>query len=755
MFTTPIFASGADDVDIGDNIANSLMLDSSLTQYLSKTFIGGTSPADTSSLQKTYDIKCKRGKLATIQSLLSVYGNVDNYWVIYFDATDRLVVYSILSTKARCHMTSTAVFRDPTAWLDICVGVDATLASNRVTIEVNGIDITASFTVTTALALNNISLSYLCPTAGTYVAGIGFRSPNLYYYDGYLASVIIVDGQKLPATNFGRISADTGQWVPKNYTGTYGTNGFRLDFSDSANLGSDSSGNGNNWTLNGGITSANQYTDTPTNNYCVLNPLVYVTNLAYSQGNLKVVSSTGTGTRCTLGSVSVSTGKWYWENTLLNAGCSFGVASAVVNTLAGLGFDAYGWAYSWNIGQKYNNNVLADYGAAFTLGDVIGVALDMDAGTLSFYKNGVSQGVAFSGLTGDLFPAVSDASGAVSASMTSNFGQRPFTYAPPAGFKSLCTANLPTPAIIKPSQHFQTLLDTGANIKTNLAALFSNYFNWIKDRANTNNHQLVDTVRGAAAVLQSNTTAVETTYTAPAGSSVGWAWNIDSVAVANNAGTISSQVSANVLAGQSVVTYTGTGANATVGHGLSKAPELVIVKSREALRNWTVFHASVGATKWLELNGTGAEQTGAAIWNNTVPTSSVFSVGTSQNVNFAEDYLALCFHSVEGYSKVGKYTGNGLADGTFVDCGFKPAFILVKRTDAASSWWITDSARNPSNVASLNLYPESSAVEGAAGCPFDLLAAGFKARSATYNVSAAKYIFIAFAEVPAKYSLAR
>jgi len=241
---------------------------------------------------------------------------------------------------------------------------------------------------------------------------------------------------------------------------------------------------------------------------------------------------------------------------------------------------------------------------------------------------------------------------------TANFGQRPFAYTPPTGFKALCQANLPEVpvAIRNPKNQFNVKTDTGANIRTASEALFPyNFLEWIKDRANANNHQLIDTVRGNTAILQSNTTSAETTYTIPTGNSVGWVWKAGGAPVTNNAGSITSQVSANVDAGFSIVTYTGTGANATVGHGLGKAPKLVIIKCRNAAgNNWIVGHSNL--TSWayaLNLDLTGAQVSSPTQFNSTAPTSSVISVGASNYTNGnGYQYVAYCFAEIEGYSKI-------------------------------------------------------------------------------------------------------
>jgi hypothetical protein len=298
--------------------------------------------------------------------------------------------------------------------------------------------------------------------------------------------------------------------------------------------------------------------DTPTNNFAVLNPL-RVNTATLSNANL--TASLGNAATKVLSSFGMTTGKWYWEyvySSLAGDG-SCGIATESSPTNTHIGLDTQSWGYVAGVGNKVTNSTSTAYGTAYGTSVIIGVCFDADLGTLEFRRADVSQGIAFTGLTnGPYFPAFGDNAAGASSTLDANFGQRPFAYTPPTGFKSLCTANLPTPAIADPSKHFDVVLATGANIKTTAEAVFpGNFLEGIKDRGNSNNHQLIDTVRGTNAVLQSNTTAAETTYVAPSGSSVGWVWKAGGAQVSNTAGSITSQVSANVDAGFSIVTWMG------------------------------------------------------------------------------------------------------------------------------------------------------------------------------------------------------
>jgi hypothetical protein len=308
---------------------------------------------------------------------------------------------------------------------------------------------------------------------------------------------------------------------------------------------------------------------------------------------------------------------------------------------------------------------------------------------------------------------------------------------------------------------------------------------WAKSRSAATDHALYDSVRGVQKQIESNSTGAETTETTgltafgstgftvgalaqmntSAATYVAWQWKAGTTSASNTNGSITSTVSVGATQGFSVVTYTGNGtAGATVGHGLGVAPNMIILKPRLASAddNWKVYHSSIGPTGALFLNVTSGTSTSNVYWNNTAPTSSVFTVSSSASVNYTNQstitYVAYCFAAVAGYSAFGSYTGNGATDGPFVYTGFRPRFILVKSSSGAFDWHITDTSRSTYNQADTVLFPNSSAAESSGGgYYYDLLSNGFKCRnlgSAT-NGSGAIYIFAAFAESPFRNALAR
>ena len=328
--------------------------------------------------------------------------------------------------------------------------------------------------------------------------------------------------------------------------------------------------------------------------------------------------------------------------------------------------------------------------------------------------------------------------------------------------------------INKGSSYFDTKLYTGNGSSQSITGLnFAPDFVWYKSRSNAYNHGLFDVVRGTTKFLSSNQTQEEITVSGvtafnsngftvgtDAGGNgngatfVAWNWLANGAGVSNTSGTITSTVSANTTAGFSIVTYTGNGTSgATVGHGLGVAPSMIILKSRSnGGAQWAVYHQSLGNTKALQLDATNAAGTSAAYWNNTSPTSTVFSLGngTDPNQNTGT-YVAYCFAEVKGYSKFGSYTGNGNADGTFVYTGFKPAFVMRKRTDTTADWRMDDSKRDGYNVIPFTLFPNLVNEETTnSGYNVDLLSNGFKSRatSVNQNASGGTYIYMAFAQNP-------
>jgi hypothetical protein len=334
------------------------------------------------------------------------------------------------------------------------------------------------------------------------------------------------------------------------------------------------------------------------------------------------------------------------------------------------------------------------------------------------------------------------------------------------------------PTITKPNLYFDVVTYTGTGATQTISGLnFQPDFVWIKSRSAATDNKLTDAVRGVTKGLVSNSTAAETTdtngvtaftssgftlgsdsvYNNSGATYVAWCWKANGSGSSNTAGSITSTVSANTTAGFSVVTYTGTGANATVGHGLGVAPAMVIYKNRTSASSWIVYHTSISPTNLLVLSNGDAQQSGTAMFNSTAATSSVLSIGSSSDINgSAATYVAYCFAPIAGYSAFGSYTGNGSTDGPFVFTGMRPAYLMIKRSSAAEGWYIFDVARGTYNVIGPYLQANLSSTESS-GSIVDFLSNGFKIREtgSGTNTSASTYIYMALASNPFKYSLAR
>jgi hypothetical protein len=687
-----------------------------------------------------------------------------------------------------------AVYRDASAWYHFVVVFDSTNATStdRIKMYVNGTSLTCEAGQYIAPGLN---------TTAFVNTAIGHRIGNDQnlgiYLNGYMTEINFIDGQALTPSSFGMTDPITGVWEPLKYSGTYGTNGFYLNFKDATStttLGLDYSGNSNTWTTNNFSVTAgvgnDSLTDVPTpwivynttgdvggvvrGNYCTWNPLRPNAAMSYANGNLDATSNGGSG-RSGYGTFGMSSGKWYFETT--GGDNSVGVATINESVYAN-----YAAAGSYNI-----NGTTISGKASYITTDVISVAYDANANTIEFFKNGSSQGsTSFSAGAGQ--DVVAQFNGTFSATRTcvANFGQRPFAYTPPSGFLSLCTTNLPASTVLKGSEYMNAVLYTGnGGTQTVTGVGFQPDFTWIKSRSGADNHNLFNAVVGLPNRLFSNLTNAENTtagtltsfnsdgfsvgsisdVNANAVTFVGWNWKANGAGVSNTAGTITSTVSANTISGFSIITYTGNGIDgATVGHGLGVAPSMIIIKNRtdSASAFWCVYHRSAfvsGADpNVLYLNSTQAQTDDTNVWGSSPDfNSTTFKLGDYNGSNGSGDSLvAYCWAPIAGFSAFGSYTGNGSTDGPFVYLGFRPRFILIKRSSDIDDWFMYDTARSPYNPMNFVLSPNSSAADTATTNPDDL-SNGFKLRSTSggTNASGSTYIYACFAENPFKNALAR
>jgi hypothetical protein len=737
----------------GDNdtyrIERSLRFNSADSAYLNRT-------PNSASNQKTYTFNfwVKRSSFgSSIQVFSALFATTSlRYAYIGFEADDTLSFFSGIystgaSTTTSYNYRTTQVFRDPSAWYMITASVDTTnaTASDRVKIYINGSRVT-SFSTSTQPSLNQDgyfnSVQY---------HGIGTFNGSSGMFPGYLAEINFVDGQALTPSSFGETDSITGRWKAKAYSGTYGTNGFYLKFSDNSALttttnvgiGKDFSGNGNYWATNGiSITPGagnDSLVDSPTNygtdtgvggevrgNYCTWNPIVSGDTAA--NGNLDVTNDTARGNQ------ELMKYNAYWEVTSTGGTCLAGIISTSATSTVTVG-------------------------SAKTFG------FKLSQGGVFEYAN-VTDGSSFTSQATATIPPIVYAStgGGITASL--NAGQRPFVATAPSGFKALCTTNLQTPSIKNPSTAMDVVTYTGTGASNSISSLnFSPDLVWIKNRGTTTNHAIYDTTRGSQIQLSSNTTGDEITSSTGITSFDANGFTVGTSTLVNTSGTqyVAWLWDKSAVSGFDIVAYTGNGSNRNISHNLGVAPKMIIVKARTttgADQGWPVWHTSISNTTYLTLSTTSATATGTDYWNSTSPTSSVFSVGTNAAVNLNNDtYIAYCFSEIESYSKFGSYTGNGSSDGPFVWCGFRPKWVMIKLANSIDSWVIHDTNRNPNNPMNLHLYPNSPIPEYTAGSTFylDFVSNGLKIRSndVMFNGLNNTYIFAAFAEAPFKYARAR
>tara|TARA_R100000149_G_C5875361_1_gene139155 strand:+ start:39 stop:2516 length:2478 start_codon:yes stop_codon:yes gene_type:complete len=715
------------------------------------------------------------------------------------------------------HVQPSRLLRDLNAWYHLVLSIDTTqsTASDRVKFYING-DLLTDFGTTSYPAQNDsLYLNDACrQTWGVEDGGI----------DIYFADIHFIDGYQYDASYFGYTESQTGIWRPKKYEGTYQDNAYHLDFSDPTSLdtlGIDKSPLGNDYAAEGFQISAgynqDSLLDTPTKEYATLNPIHHnARNTTFSNGNLYASIPAATSAGQAHGNVSLTSGKWYYEVLYNQAGGNgdylyVGLSSPDADS--GIRFYR---AVRGSDGEQYPNTGSTE--VRFTTNDIINVAVDLDAGKWYIGRNGTywysgdpvaGTGFVHSDLisnnsattTDGLIPFFYNATSGAGQQFSVNFGQRPFSYTPPSGFKEINLSNLPlnVPSIIRPQKHFDPLLYTGTGSSNIVEGLeFSPDMIWVKGRdTNGTEHAIIDSVRGGNNSLVPNSDDVESTHGGrsmtfyPGGvrwnsdsnicnangeNYVMWCWkaggssstyNIDGTgygtasAAGLDGGSINpTGASVNTESGFGIYTYTGTGSNATIAHGLGRKPAWIIIKNRNATsgstENWTLYHqgnTDNPETEYLTLNGTSATADLDTIWNDTEPTSTLISIGSHARVNESAsvNYIMYVWSEIPGFSKFGNYAGNGNSDGSFVYIGFRPAFLILKRTDDSKSWILFDNKRSPSNLVDKSLYPNrTDGDNGLSNLEVDFLSNGFKLRNSvsTINASGGTFVYFAFAEQP-------
>jgi len=739
----------------------------------------------------------KRGEISAEQHFLESWnGSGDVLIYARFNSNDKIRVKQF-DGSTNLELDTTAVFRDPSAWYHIVISFDTTqaTASDRAKIYVNG-------------ELQSLSTAtYPSQNYETFMNRSGYRFGlmgalwSTFYsrsFNGYMAEAHLIDGSALDPTSFGETN-DDGVWVPVNYTGSHGTEGCYIKFDPTATngIGHDHSGNGNNLTNNNFTTSGtgtDVMSDTPTNNFATLNPLIgYQAGglLApiYSNGNLTVAPQVNSGNNSRVASATLARnpadgGVWRWEMVVNNTNNSFyGIMAIDENYGSGnfgprWGASGLGGTLSTSGGASAN---LQEQHATISAGDVITIVVSFDDNEIGWYINGTRDGF-YNGCNfsdyDQLVPFFKESTRTQTpCTFDVNFGQKAFQYTI-SGDAWGDLSTLPAPTVKDGSKNFNTVTYTGDGTSSNAitGVGFQPDWLWIKKRNATENHNLFDVLRGVDISLQSNNTNAEfdagitmlssfDTDGFTLGSNggvnanthtfVAWNWLAGGSGSSNTDGSITSTVSANPSAGFSIVGYEGNNtAGATVGHGLGVPPSMIIIKNRDnSAGRWIVYHNVFGGTKYIRLDGGGLPQTDSSVFNNTAPSSTTFTLGTNYYVNGnTENIIAYCFAEVEGFSKIGSFVGNGNADGPFIHTGFSVSWLLIKNTTTAQGWYLNDSARNPYNLNYLALFPANSGAESAStgGAAYDFLSNGFKPRTGNNDSNGLNdtYIYMAFGSSP-------
>lgn len=816
-------AAGQSGGDAGYKIERSLRFDSNQGTQLVRL------PSSSGDRRKfTISFWVKRTKIQATQMILQTGDNYNDLFRLYFDGNDSFRVHNYNGSSYNFNYISTQVFRDVNSWMHFVCAID-TQASTGSQIKVyhNGQQITDWDTQDnpTSGLQTGWNASIYQRIGREYTSTYG----EAYKMDGYIAELINVDGQQLLPTEFGEYDQTTGAWNPIEYTGTFGTNGFHLDFSDNSSataLGYDAAGSNNFTPTNISVASGvenDSVLDSPTNyqsasgnnggNYCTMSN-VDQEGCTLANGALEITTGSS---KCGRGTFWANSGKWYFEFDMTTYGNPYvGIASngtlqhyvshnSICINNTGTIYDSNNGSQS-HPGKSVRLNATGSYMVAY----------DLDNGKIWFGENGTwyetggtnadvtttlanveagNDGQGFSShpsFVSNDYWTPQFGSSTNSCTYKVNFGQRPFSYpnSIPSGFKSLCAENLDDPSIKKSQDYFNAILYTGngSNPRSISGVGHSSDLVWIKARNAASGHALMDSHRGPG----NNTLAPHTTsnegaetygqmssfdsdgFTVTFGSSgeqnvnfnnrtyVAYSWDAGTSftnSAGSNGASIASAGKASTAAGLSIVKYTGNAnsSGATVYHGLNQKPDVLIIKSLDTGYSWTVWHNNFSATELVYLNHSMGLQTSKTdYFNSTLPTSSVFSLRESPAVNSNNDeFICYAMHAVPGFSAFGKWSGGGRR---CVNVGFRPKFLMVKAIADGHDWLMFDAAKSEFNRVqdwvSANLSDQEQTNNNTNYLSF--YANGFEIEGVGgYFGTSADMIYLAFADVPFKYSRAR
>ena len=735
-------------------------------------------------------------------------GDGNNRFQVSREGVEQINFEPIVSGSTQARFYTSNKFNDPTAWYHFVFKIDTTqgTASDRYNFYINGVETeyggTGGEVVTTSYPSQNTQFLW----GSTIQHNIGRRSyGDLDEADMGIAELHYTSGYAYDATAFGYFDDQTGIWKPKKFTGSYGSAGWHLDFSDTTStttLGYDKSGNGNHWTLNNYSTD-NAILDTPTNNFPVWNPTTVNMgqggNGTLTNGNLEWLGTSGNAQ--VIANLAVESGKWYYEVKVGQNPSTFDCGWTTTDEAARDRLTAM--SYYNLVGIRSGKTISFDTNptvVSYTTNDIIGLALNLDDNLLYMYKNGsllhtqsvpTDKGDTFIPMCGDSDDG-NHASGIVNFGQDSSFtgdvtkqgnkdanGIGDFYYPVPSGYKALCSVNLPptVSSVIRPQRHFNTVLYTGngGTSQTISGIEFKPDLIWFKGLNHTAAFVWLDSVRGVTKNLRSNSNAQEGTTTAfltsfnedgftvgqsgttngSGETNIAYCWKGGGAAVSNSDGTITTSISANQEAGFSIVTYTGTGSAATIGHGLGKVPKLVITKLRDTTtQDWFMNFGEITGDrgKYVKLNSTNAEVSETTVYPNTASTSTVYSVGTDNSVNGSgSSYVAYCWSEVPGYSKFGTYEGVDDGDGPYVYLGFRPAFLFIRRRQGEDTVLFDTKTQTRNEIGqSGRIYLDLDNSQGGTTKDMDFHSSGFKLRKNTgiVNDGAGTFMYMAIAEKP-------
>ena len=779
-------------------VGNSALFNRDNSESLSKTF----GSAGSSTTNATINVWIKQGSsIENRGPLIYVDGSSSDFQIeINIDGNDHKLRVDLSYDSANHVKLSSQGFRDQSQWAMVTCILDTTngTASERIRLYWNGVRL--------ALETDNTIAQNQAIILGSAVEHQIGALETSYYYDGYMAQFVFTDGQILEPTNFGLVDAATGRWVPKDVSGlTFGNNGFFLDFA-TGTLGNDVSGNNNDFANNNTVVQTN---DSPTTNFgTLLNNLNSAEVITNGNRSARGVSGQSywilpSGLRMTTEKIFVACRMDDGADGSSQVNVSFGCQPPNANIDAGNvspPTDSYALVDRQGGEFRVYNNAYDDAPGSLLRENHTISAADTDVITMAVDPSDPSNGKVWFGVydtSEDSHQYIPNVVGGTAGDPA--LGTLPtvdgINFKGPTnplgewriitgGYRHTAATTILVDStdipITIPSgflEYKQSNAKLGRTIATGASAdqvtpSYTTAWSWLKNRDAADSHMMFDRVRGVAKDLHTDATAVEVTdpntmYQFLRGgvqvgndvqvntqieSYVAWNWYFENTGSgsSNTDGSInttSTLVDTNI--GISISTYTGTGSNATVGHGLAVAPEFIIIKNRGVTDPWAVYYGD--NTDYMVLNTNAATVDDATMWQDTTPTSTVWSIGTNHQVNAdGENYIAYCFAPSQ-FSAIGSYNGNGNANGTFVPTvnslgiPITPSWIMLKRTDAANSWAITDTARTPTNPTSFILQAQLANAQ-LDNSDIDVLQGGFKIRSTDnlHNNSSGNYVYLAF-----------